>query len=151
MYFFVRNNKEVTLAREEIMPFDRIFDNVGNGFNVSNATFTAPYNGTYQFSVTVMNKDNTNVHLQLMLNGEFLCVASAYQPKDQTGFCTRTVTLTQGMFTYSDTSSEYCHTSRELFFQNPRIMKLCSSHSMKLRGSHLMRLQSLIKNTARVK
>ena len=43
MYFFVRNNKEVTLAREEIMPFDRIFDNVGNGFNVSNATFTAPF------------------------------------------------------------------------------------------------------------
>ena len=99
MYFFVRNNEKVTLAKEEIMPFDRIYDNVGNGFNVSTATFTAPYNGTYQFSVTVMNKDNTNVHLQLTLNGEFLCAASAYQPKDQTGFCTRTVTLTQGMFT----------------------------------------------------
>ena len=97
VYFFVRNNQEVTLAKEEIMPFDRIYDNVGNSFNVTSATFTAPFNGTYQFSVTVMNRDNTNVHLQLTLNGEFLCVASAYQPKYQTGFCTRTVSLTQGM------------------------------------------------------
>ena len=139
MHFFVRNNEKVTLAKEEIMPFDRIYDNVGNGFNVSNVTFTALYNGTYQFSVTVMNKDNTNVHLQLTLNGEFLCVASAYQPQhqtgfctrtvtltqgmyqpqDQTGFCTRTVTLTQGRFPYFGTSSEYCHILRELFFENP--------------------------------
>ncbi|XP_063434094.1 cerebellin-2-like [Mytilus trossulus] len=53
-----------TYKTNESVLFDKVWANIGNGYDASSGIFTAPKSGVYQFSCTIMRfKDSIKVHL----------------------------------------------------------------------------------------
>ena len=59
--FAVTPSNQVTYSNGHILKFDKIINNNGNAYNPTTGTFTAPFNGTYQFSIVMLNAVNGNV------------------------------------------------------------------------------------------
>ena len=52
----------------EVIKFDDVLTNVGNAYNPTSGKFIAPYNGSYLFTLVIMNqKLNDPVRADLML------------------------------------------------------------------------------------
>ncbi|XP_035826403.1 complement C1q-like protein 4 [Aplysia californica] len=52
--------------------FDKIVTNVGAAFSVETSRFTAPYNGTYSFSVTIAAQGRQRAAVEIVLNGKMV-------------------------------------------------------------------------------
>ena len=50
----------VTYNNGQILKFEDIINNNGNAYNATTGTFTAPFNGTYEFSIVMLNAINGN-------------------------------------------------------------------------------------------
>ena len=56
--FAVTPSNQVTYSNGHILKFDKILNNNGNAYNPTTGTFTAPFNGTYEFSIVMLNANN---------------------------------------------------------------------------------------------
>ena len=66
--FSASRSQSKSLGPGEIILFDKVWTNVGNGFNPKTGKFTAPQSGLYQFSGTVMSAKNTLLYVFLFKN-----------------------------------------------------------------------------------
>ena len=72
VYFYVTNRADLTIKGQfarRPMQFDTVFANVGNAFDSTKRTFTAPTSGRYLFS---FNSRCTGCWGNLRLNGEIV-------------------------------------------------------------------------------
>jgi hypothetical protein len=60
--FSASRSKSKSLGPGEIILFDHIWTNVGNGYNLNTGKFTAPKGGLYQISGTIMSVSGKYLH-----------------------------------------------------------------------------------------
>ena len=70
-YFYVRGTTNGTNSSTAVIPFNSSVYNVGNHYNTSNYTFTAPVTGKYLFTCSVLNYPSTAAsgEIYFSLNG----------------------------------------------------------------------------------
>ena len=61
------------VASEQIIPFDTVQSNIGSGYDVDTHKFRPPYNGTYEFTLQIMDNDNHNARGEISVNGQWMC------------------------------------------------------------------------------
>ena len=66
--FSASRSKSKSLGPGEIVLFDKVWTNVGNGYNPNTGKFTAPKGGLYQISGTVMSARGKHLHVYLFKN-----------------------------------------------------------------------------------
>ena len=66
--FSASRSQSKTLGPWEIILFDKVWTNVGNGYNPNTGKFTAPKCGLYQISGTVMSTDTKRLDVHLFKN-----------------------------------------------------------------------------------
>ena len=59
----------------QIIPFNIVMSNIGDGYHVNTQRFRPPYNGTYEFTLQIMTKRNSFVRAEISVNGQWLCRA----------------------------------------------------------------------------
>ena len=96
VYFKTTFSDELTIPAGEIIPWDKVLNNVGNGYNGTTHKFIAPMDGTYMFTVTVMNARAGYAYLRMDFGLDHGCTALAAGDNHQTGVCTHTLQLTTG-------------------------------------------------------
>lgn len=52
----------------EVVKFDKVWTNNGNGYDPSSGVFTAPMAGLYHFAAVVMTEDGKNLYVRLFQN-----------------------------------------------------------------------------------
>ena len=62
--------KHVNLANNEVVKFDKVWTNIGNGYDSSSGVFTVPRGGVYQFSCSAMTYSGKTLRLHLMKNDQ---------------------------------------------------------------------------------
>ena len=68
--FGASSTKNVNLASNEVAKFDKVWTNIGNGYDASSGVFTAPRGGVYQFSCSAMTNSGKTLRLHLMKNDQ---------------------------------------------------------------------------------
>ena len=86
--FSASRSKSKSLGPGEIILFDKVWTNVGNGYNPNTGKFTAPKSGLYQISGTVMSESGKKLHVYLFKNDKQ--TVSLYTG---TGYATGTVNI----------------------------------------------------------
>ena len=66
--FSASRSKSQSLGPGEILLFDKVWTNIGNGYNPNTGKFTAPQSGLYQISGTVMSVPGKTLHAYLFKN-----------------------------------------------------------------------------------
>ena len=66
--FSASRSQSKSLGPGEIILFDKVWTNVGHGYNPKTGKFTAPQSGLYQFSGTVMSLDQKRLYVHLIKN-----------------------------------------------------------------------------------
>ena len=59
----------------QIIPFNIIMSNIGNGYHVNTHRFRPPHNGTYEFTLQIMTKENSYAKGEITVNGQWMCRA----------------------------------------------------------------------------
>ena len=75
MHFVVYLSTPTDVAAHQIIPFDMVQSNIGNGYNVSTHKFRPPYNGTYEFTLQIVDNDHSNARGEISVNGQWMCKA----------------------------------------------------------------------------
>ena len=73
--------KKEHLGEHQIVRYDHVITNVGNGYSSSDGHFTAAVDGVYTFSLTGMAETTSAGVLNIMKNGEF--VVKSYSNKGE--------------------------------------------------------------------
>lgn len=56
------------MADKQILEFDNVLTNVGNGYDKATSTFKAPVDGTYWFQTTVLSFNNVEIWGYIAVN-----------------------------------------------------------------------------------
>ena len=99
MYFKVAITDGQTFPPNTTIVWGHVQENVGGGYNEVSGKFVAPQAGTYRFTVTIMNKNPSDLaYMSLKMDGVHLCSALAAGQGSilQMGVCTRVVQLAAG-------------------------------------------------------
>ncbi|KAK3097143.1 hypothetical protein FSP39_006768 [Pinctada imbricata] len=59
----------ITTKSSDILVYNNVITNKGNGYNPSNGTFVCPRDGTYLIAYSVLNKRQNTLHAYLRING----------------------------------------------------------------------------------
>ncbi|XP_053398405.1 heavy metal-binding protein HIP-like [Mercenaria mercenaria] len=71
-------NHVTNLGNSQTIVFDNVFTNNGNVYSSMTGVFTAPHNGTYYFSATVMSHYGQYLESEICLNGNSLVFMYSY-------------------------------------------------------------------------
>ncbi|XP_061195985.1 otolin-1-A-like [Saccostrea echinata] len=78
-----------------ILVFDKVINNVGDGYNLSNGIFTAPTGGNYMFYVSIQSdSNNADIWIDIVLNGSSKARAIAEVFNSNVGYETGTNMVT---------------------------------------------------------
>ncbi|KAK3580693.1 hypothetical protein CHS0354_017974 [Potamilus streckersoni] len=66
----IANEKGLQVHDNEIVHFDTVLHNDGNGFNKESGIFTCPLSGTYFFTLSVMTSHGYHTAVHLLVNGQ---------------------------------------------------------------------------------
>ena len=100
---------QLALGQHQIVEYDKVLTNIGNGYDSRHGHFTAPIRAVYLFSCSMMNIQGiSEVYLEIVKNG--IRLAHLYSDKDDYSMATQVVTvlLDKGDMVWvrhSDTSS----------------------------------------------
>ncbi|XP_061195984.1 cerebellin-3-like [Saccostrea echinata] len=75
--------------------YNKVFNNVGGGYNPTNGIFTAPVEGEYVFYVSIQSYNANNIYVDIVLNGtsKVRAMANSYNTNDRWETGTNLVTL----------------------------------------------------------
>lgn len=93
----VLNRNYSPMSPNQVIPFETLYTNVGNGYDSNFGLFQAPVSGYYQFVLTsqAYHSSSYMVNLEMVRNGNMLCRAHA-ATYGQEGFCVAMVHLNKG-------------------------------------------------------
>lgn len=85
------------MSPHQVIPFEILETNAGNGYDANFGLFQAPVSGYYQFVLTsqAYHSSSYMVNLEMVRNGNMLCRAHA-ATYGQEGFCVAMVHLNKG-------------------------------------------------------
>ncbi|XP_077977374.1 caprin-2-like [Glandiceps talaboti] len=69
----------------DIIVYDHVFTNVGNGYNPLTGIFTCPVSGYYFFTFNALKHVNSNLHIQLTKNNEQIIAAHSGMASGDSG------------------------------------------------------------------
>ena len=73
MSFSDKLSSILEIHNNDVIKFDDVLTNVGNAYNPTSGKFIAPYNGSYLFTLVIMNeKLNDHGRADLMLGNGFI-------------------------------------------------------------------------------
>ena len=67
-------SNDTTLGPRAILKYDHVVTNWGGAYEPTTGIFTAPYDGLYSISCTLMSSPSNHVHLKMMKNGERISI-----------------------------------------------------------------------------
>ena len=81
-------SKDTTIGPRAILKYDHVVTNWGGAYEPTTGIFTAPYDGLYSISCTLMSYPSNHVHLEMMKNGQRISIlfsnAKTYPQASQT-------------------------------------------------------------------
>ncbi|KAL3882722.1 hypothetical protein ACJMK2_029034 [Sinanodonta woodiana] len=69
---------EVPVHASEIILFDNVLQNEGNGFNKQTGIFTCPLSGIYFFSLSILVQPGSAIDVYIIVNGQIIAKSYAY-------------------------------------------------------------------------
>ena len=75
VHFVVYLSMNAYVNPGHIIPFNTIKSNIGNGYDENTYKFRPPYNGTYEFTLQIMTKQNSYARGEITVNGQWMCRA----------------------------------------------------------------------------
>ena len=75
VHFVVYLSMKTDVDPGQIIPFDIIMSNIGNGYEENTYKFRPPSDGTYEFTLQIMTTQNSNVRGEITVNGQWMCRA----------------------------------------------------------------------------
>ncbi|KAL4235757.1 hypothetical protein ACF0H5_004149 [Mactra antiquata] len=94
-----------TYPGNQIIPFDEVKYNYGNGYDPSTGIFTAPKSGTYLFNFNVQSTYSMDAHVCLIVDGTLRLTAVAGKGHRITGGNTGIAYMEEGMMAWVRTTS----------------------------------------------
>ena len=80
----------LALGEHQIVEYDKVLTNIGNGYDSRHGHFTAPIKAVYLFSCSMMNIEGiSKVYLEIVKNG--IRVAHLYSDEDDYSMATQVV------------------------------------------------------------
>ena len=80
--FYAARTHGVSLGQHQTVEYDKVFTNVGNGYDSRHGHFTSPVKGVYLMSFTLMNMNGAAMAIEMVRNG----VRIAYGYGSSSGF-----------------------------------------------------------------
>lgn len=68
--FSVSLTHRIQLGQHQVVEYDKVNTNVGNGYDIRHAHFIVPTRGVYLLSFTVMNVNGEYLYLEMVKNSE---------------------------------------------------------------------------------
>ena len=113
--FGASSTKDVNLASNEVAKFDKVWTNIGNGYDASSGIFTAPRGGVYQFSCSAMTNSGKTLRLHLMKNDQQTVSLYPGQTGHNMGTLSMVLELKKGDRVYM----KHCDTSETSLYSEP--------------------------------
>ncbi|XP_056014407.1 complement C1q subcomponent subunit C-like [Ostrea edulis] len=67
-------SKDTTVSAHAVVKYDRVLTNWGGAYQPTTGVFTAPYNGLYSISCSLMSHPSNSVHVNIVKNGKKMSV-----------------------------------------------------------------------------
>lgn len=83
-----------SLSDGEIIQFDNVLTNVGQGFDKYTGVFTVPVNGTYSFQTTILTDKDSEVWAYIAVNGIFKAYLNARGTDNRHGSGSQSLVIT---------------------------------------------------------
>lgn len=68
-FFATASDRQSGLSDQQVIKFNKVITNVGQGYDHSSGIFTAPTDGTYNFQTTVLTDNNAEIWGFIDVNG----------------------------------------------------------------------------------
>ncbi|XP_071145337.1 complement C1q-like protein 3 [Mytilus edulis] len=100
-----------SLSVNEVVKFDKVWTNNGNGYDPSSGVFTAPLAGLYHFAAVVMSTNGGNLYVRLFHNNDKITSTYTTDKGYKTGTFDIVLTLEKGDKVYIKSG----HNSQSIF------------------------------------
>ena len=67
-------SNDTTIGPRAVLKYDQVLTNWGGAYEPTTGIFTAPYDGLYSLSCTLISHPNNFVHLKMVKNGQKICM-----------------------------------------------------------------------------
>ncbi|XP_033750028.1 C1q-related factor-like [Pecten maximus] len=84
------------IGTNQIIAYEDVVTNVGNGYDSFTGLFRAPVGGAYEFIATMWSSDGNFLEIEMVRNGVDLCYGRASQSNQTMGSCVSMVELSAG-------------------------------------------------------
>ncbi|XP_060066501.1 C1q-related factor-like [Ylistrum balloti] len=89
-------NSIYPIGTNQIIAYEDVVTNVGNGYDSFTGLFRAPVGGAYEFVATMWSSDGNYLEFEMVRNGVDLCYGRASQSNQTMGTCVSMVELSAG-------------------------------------------------------